>query len=241
MSPGHHFAPFSNPQRGGIISRLIFLIGFVILLFFLYLIRAPILREYASFFIVDDAPQHSDAIIMLGDDNFKGDRAAHAAELFKAGWAPKVVASGRALRPYAGIAELEAHDLAADGVPENAIIRYSHSASDTHEECVFIGQLVAQKNWKRVIIVTSTYHTRRSRYICERTMPPGTILRMSAARDSDFDPENWWRTRKGLRLLFHESVGMIDSLWEMRHDEVKTRESSLLSILPQPLARLSPH
>jgi DUF218 domain len=235
-----HFDPLSNEQRGGIFSRLLFLIGFVILLFFLYLIRAPILREYASFFIVDDAPQHSDAIIMLGDDNFKGDRAAHAAELFKAGWAPKVVASGRALRPYAGIAELEAHDLAADGVPESDIIRFSHSASDTHEECVFIGQLVAKNNWKRVIIVTSTYHTRRSRYICERTLPPGTILRMSAAKDSEFDPDDWWRTRNGLRIVFHESVGMIDSLWEMRHDEVKTRDSSLLSIFFLALAGLSP-
>lgn len=230
----------SNSQRGGIFFRFLALIGFVVLLFLLYLVRAPLLRVVGRSVIVDEEPQSSDAIIMLGDDNFKGDRAARAAELFKAGWAPRVVASGRALRPYAGIAELEAHDLADHGVPQNAIVRFSHSASDTHEECVFIGQLVAQKNWKRIIIVTSTYHTRRSRYICERTMPAGTILRMVAAKDSEFDPDNWWRTRIGARILFHEAVGMIVTVWEMRHDDVKTRESSLLSALATTLACLSP-
>ncbi len=37
--------------------------------------------------------------------------------------------------------------------------------------------------------MTSNYHTRRSRYICERLFPAGTILRVVAARDSDYNPD----------------------------------------------------
>ena len=65
----------------------------------------------------------SDAIIVLSDDNFYADRAAHAADLYRHGWAPIVVASGRRLRPYAGIAELMEHDLIERGVPKDKIVR----------------------------------------------------------------------------------------------------------------------
>jgi len=229
-----------NPERGGIFFRLLVLIVAVLLLFVLYLARGPILREIGNLYVLDEPPQPSDAIIMLGDDNFKGERAVRAAELFKAGWAPRVVASGRLLRPYAGIAELESRDLVNQGVPEDDIIRFSHSASDTQEECVFIGQLVAQKGWKRVIVVTSNYHTRRSRYICERTLPSGTVLRVVAAKDSEFDPDNWWRTHLGTKILFHELVGMVVNMWEMRHHDVQTRESSLRATHEPGLAGLSP-
>jgi uncharacterized SAM-binding protein YcdF (DUF218 family) len=230
----------AHHERGGIFLRFLVLLIFVVMIFLLYVVRAPLLRAFGHYFVVDEQPQPSDAIIMLGDDNFNGDRAAHAAELFKAGWAPRVVASGRALRPYAGIPELEAHDLQSHGVPDASIIRFSHAASDTHEECVFIGQLVAQKNWKKIIIVTSTYHTRRSKYICDRALPAGTVLRMSAAKDSEFDPDNWWHSRLGTRTLFHEAVGMIVTMWEMRHDHVQTRESGLLPAPLPGLAGLSP-
>jgi uncharacterized SAM-binding protein YcdF (DUF218 family) len=229
-----------NAQRGGIISRFLFLIVFLALLFVLFLVRYPILRLAGNFWIVEDPPQPSDAIVMLGDDNYNGDRAARAAELFKAGWAPRVIASGRYLRPYASIAELEAHDLSDRGVPQSAIVRFAHQATDTRDECADIGQLISQHGWKRILLVTSSYHTRRSRYICERVLPAGTVLRMGSARDSDYDPDNWWRTRTGVKVFFHESVGIIVAMWELRHSDVQTTESAAMNLPQVPLAVLSP-
>src|SRR5271154_1219217 len=104
-----------SPQRGGIFFRLLFLMFFCFLIFLVYLARHPLLELAGSFWVVDQTPAASDAIVMLGDDNFSGDRATRAAELFKAGMAPRVVASGRYLRSYATIAELEQHDLTDRG------------------------------------------------------------------------------------------------------------------------------
>ena len=73
-------------------------------------------------------------LIVLGDDNYAGDRAAHAAELYRTGLAPVVVASGRVLRPYAGIAEMIEHDLESHGVPAASIVKFSHRAENTREE-----------------------------------------------------------------------------------------------------------
>ena len=72
------------------------------------------------------------------------------------------------------------------------------------------------------MLVTSNYHTRRADYIYERTLPPGTQLRVVSAPDSQYDPNNWWRSRRGLKLFFHEATGMVVALWEMRHNDVRT-------------------
>jgi DUF218 domain len=176
----------------------------------------------AHFWVVDDNPVASDVIVVLGDDNYQADRVTRAAELMKAGWAPRVIASGRYLRPYASIAELEDRDLVARGVPETAIVRFPHYGEDTRGEAAAISQFIASKGWKRIIVVTSNYHTRRARYICERSFPSGTMLRVVAANDTDFDPDSWWEHRKGVKIFAHELAGMLEAMWEFKHQDVQT-------------------
>ena len=217
-----------DAQCGGILSKLLFLIFLALFIFVVYLVRHPLLRVTGEIWVVDDGPAYSDAIVVLGDDDYGGDRAAKAAELFKAGWAPRVVASGRFLRSYATIAELEEHDLKSDGVPQDAIIRFEHHAENTKEEALALRQLILQRGWKRVMVVTSNYHTRRARYICERAFPEGTLLRMVPTPDSEYDPDHWWETRRGLVIFSHEFVGMFLAMWEMRHLAVETTTAALV-------------
>ncbi len=221
LVPASYHKP-ANPERGGIIFRFLLLLVFLALLFVLYLARQPLLRFAGGLLVVDDAPRASDAIVVLGDDNYDGDRASRAAELLKAGWAPHVVASGRYLRPYASIAELERRDLMDRGVPATAIIPYAHRATDTREECAAIGQLTGARAWKRILLVTSSYHTRRADYICSRLLPPGIELHVLAAADSEYSPDDWWRHRKGIKIFLHEAVGLVEASWELRHNSVQT-------------------
>ncbi|MGB8524596.1 MAG: YdcF family protein [Candidatus Acidiferrales bacterium] len=209
-------------QRGGIFSKLLFLIFVVVLVAILYVARHPILRFAGDFWIVDETPQVSDVIVILSDDNYGADRAARAAQLFKSGMAPRILASGRLLRPYAGIAELMEHDLKALGVPANAIVPVTHRATNTREEAIADSQAIAAHGWKKVLLVTSNYHTRRADYIFERALPAGTELRVVSAPDSEYDPNTWWHTRNGLKRFLYESAGYVVAMWEMRHSEVQT-------------------
>ncbi|MGH9734304.1 MAG: YdcF family protein [Candidatus Acidiferrales bacterium] len=213
-----------HAQRGGIIFKFLLLCCFVVLLFALYLVRHPLMRLAGHAVIVDDSPRASDAIVMLSDDNYSGDRAARAAELIKGGWAPRVIASGRYLRPYMSVSQLEQHDLIADGVPASAIIPLEHHARNTREECTVIGKYLTQRGWKHILLVTSNYHTRRADYICSRVLPRGTELHVIAAKDSDFNPDDWWDTRQGSKIFFHEIQGLIVSSWELRHHSVQTSD-----------------
>ena len=168
----------------------------------------------------------ADALIVLSDDNFYADRATRAAELFREGKAPVVVASGRRLRPLAGIAELMEHDLVERGVPKDKIVRLAHDADNTREEAEALTETgVTERKWHSVIVVTSNYHTRRARYIFHRVFPQGIEVRIASARDGDFDPQHWWEKRKSIKELTREFAGMVVAIWEL-HGKSETRETS---------------
>jgi uncharacterized SAM-binding protein YcdF (DUF218 family) len=201
-------------QTGGILFSLISLIVLVFLLAALYLARHPIFRLVGEGWVVDDTLERSDAIFVLSDDNFYADRATHAAQVYRQGFAPVVVASGRRLRPYAGIAELMEHDLIERGVPKDKIIRITHDAENTREEAKSLAQLAKQRKWRSVIVVTSNYHTRRARYIFSHVFPKDIKIRVSGASDGDFDPERWWEKRLSVKELARELAGMLVAIWE---------------------------
>jgi len=187
---GMPLASSRRQQRGGIVVTLIVVLLLILLCGVLYLVRGPILRFVGENWIVEDPLEHSDAIIILSDDNFYADRATRAAELYRRGMAPVVVASGRRLRPFAGIAELMVRDLSERGVPKDKIEAFAHDADNTREEAQALAQLVVRKKWRNVIVVTSNYHTRRARYIFDRVFPSTVKVRVASAQDGDFDPEH---------------------------------------------------
>ena len=203
-------------QRGGIIFNLTLLIALLLFIGVIYLLRYPLLRATGNFWTIEDPVEHADAIVVLGDDNFGGDRASRAAELFRAGWAPQVVASGRMLRAYMSVADLISRDLESRGVPPSAVIRFAQYAADTREEAEALRQLAIGHGWHRVLVVTSNYHTRRARYIFRKVFPPATTVLVVSAPDSDFNPDTWWDSRQSQKIFFLEGVGYCAAMWELR-------------------------
>jgi uncharacterized SAM-binding protein YcdF (DUF218 family) len=204
-------------ERGGIIVKLIVLLGSVIFSAALYMVRHPVLRFMAESWVIEDPLDKADALIVLSDDNFYADRATRAAELFREGKAPMVVASGRRLRPTAGIAELMDHDLVERGVPKDRILRFAQDGDSTEEEAGALAKLAKTKKWHKAIVVTSNYHTRRARYIFRRVFPQDIEIRIASARDGDFDPVSWWEKRKSTKLFVREIAAMVVALWEHPH------------------------
>jgi uncharacterized SAM-binding protein YcdF (DUF218 family) len=203
-----------NSERGGALVSLIILLVIVVLCVVVYWARHPILRFAGESWVIDAPAAHADALLLLGDDNFYADRATRAAELVRHGVAPVVVASGRRLRPGAGMAELLEHDLIERGVPKDKIIRFSHEADNTLEEARALAHLSFERHFHSVIVVTSNYHARRARYLFDKAFPPTIAVSVAGAHDGDFDPEHWWEKRKSQELFLHEVVGMMVAFGE---------------------------
>lgn len=204
-------------ERGGVLVKGIVLLAILTFFLSLYFVRHPIFRFMAESWVIEDPLDKADVLIVLSDDDFYADRATRAAELFREGKALLVVASGRRLRPSAGIAELMEHDLVERGVPKDKILRIAQDGDSTREEAEALAKLAKTKKWHKAIVVTSNYHTRRARYIFRRVFPPGIEIRVASARDGNFDPEHWWEKRKSTKLFVREIAGMIVTVWELRH------------------------
>src|SRR5438094_899581 len=173
---------YFGEESVGIVMNLIVALGVVTFLFFFYLVRQPMFRFIAESWIVEDPLNKADALIVLSDDNFYADRATRAAELFREGKASLVVASGRRLRPSAGITELMEHDLIERGVPKDKILRVPQEGDSTLEEAETLAKVVQARKWHSAIVVTSNYHTRRARYIFRHVFPRGSGVRVKTCR-----------------------------------------------------------
>jgi len=216
-------------ERGGIIANLVALLFLVLLCVVVYVARHPILRFSADSWIVNEPAAHANAILVLGDDNFYGDRATEGAQLFRQGVAPIVVASGRRLRPSAGMSELIEHDLIERGVPKEQVLRFPQDADNTREEAIALRRLAKEKGWKSVVVVTSNYHTRRVRYIFQKVFPSGVEVSVASARDGDFDPEHWWERRKSVKEFLGELVGMVAAAWELRNENGQSEKLGVVN------------
>lgn len=103
--------------------------------------------------MVDDGAMRGDVIVLLGGG--AGERPARGAELFKGGAAPVILVSG------AGDADGNRLLLMHRGVP-SAAIQLEPNSRTTRENAQFSIPILRTMGAKRVILVTSWYHSRRA-------------------------------------------------------------------------------
>ncbi len=120
-----------------------------------------------------DRAQPADVIIVLGSglnpDLTPGPaltrRAQHAAELWKAGYAPAIICSGgyttKVIRSEAlGCGQV----LQASGVPLDAIILEARSRS-TEENALYSHEIMQDHGWTTALVVSDGYHLLRATWI----------------------------------------------------------------------------
>lgn len=122
-------------------------------------------------FIIDETPQKSDVIIILGggvDKDIKEintqaqKRVDRGVELWLNGYASYIILSGGLVK---NTSYTEADGLMeyAQGknIPINKIFREKQS-TDTYTNAFFSQEIMKQKNWQTALVVTSDYHTKRA-------------------------------------------------------------------------------
>ena len=125
----------------------------------------------------------ADAIVLLGgatksafpprpavDLSEEGDRVLYAAQLYREGKAPVVIASGGRI-DWRGGGLAESSDMAdilvSLGVPNAAILQDSKSLN-TYQNAVNVRQIMQEQGIRRVLLVTSAMHMPRSLRIFQR-------------------------------------------------------------------------
>ncbi len=157
----------------------------------------------------------SDAIVVLSGGTPQ--REVEAADLYLAGWAPRVLMTVESetdavdvLRkrgiPVETHIELRRRILHSLGVPDSSVTMLDQTrATSTKMETELVKDWVVANSARRIIVVTSPFHTARASLIFRRSLrEQGTEVLARPASHEAFEPNGWWRHREQLRNGFFE-------------------------------------
>lgn len=166
------------------------------------------LSAYGRYLVVDEKPRKSDAIVVLAGETVP--RVAKGAALYRENYGDVVIMTGggRLSTKYteARIMLEEAADL---GVPPSAVILEDKSLS-TYENAVFVKRIIMERNLKSFLLVTSSYHTRRSQYIFKKVFKDtGVEIITVSAPDPKYSPSSWWKDHEGQQKALTELANMV--------------------------------
>ena len=188
----------------------IFLTGLTATAIFQY---QPILSSYAEFYTVNNATSGADAIVVLSGG--KASRIPHALNLFAENYAPRLLLTDekkRSLRfahlfsTNEEIAQAMIDELKLS-VPIITVASLKGGATSTFDEAYDLRKFSEAEGFKRLILVTDAFHTRRA-YHAFQTVFSGSEIRleMSAAQNDFFNESNWWTSDRGISAYVLESI-----------------------------------
>jgi uncharacterized SAM-binding protein YcdF (DUF218 family) len=162
--------------------------------------------------VPDDPPARADAIVVLGGGYRSGTREQRAADLFAAGIAPLVLTTGG---PTAGetapatYADWSVQRLVRRGVPAERI-EATNQGDSTQTDARGVRALAEAREWRTLILVTDSWHSRRTAIIFDRVFR-GTAVRLHSAPAPDprFIPTAWWTHENSALVVLTEYVKFI--------------------------------
>jgi len=174
----------------------------------------------ARLLIVKADVESPDAIVVLSGSSTYVERAAWAAQLYREGRAPLIVLTndglisgwdhGQERNPY--YYQLSTRRLEQQGVPADRIQLAPGQALGTYEESLLVRDYATAHNLKRLLIVTSGYHSRRALWSMRRACESGGIkvgIDSAPPGWQTPSPWAWWRKRWGWKIVGGEYVKMI--------------------------------
>jgi uncharacterized SAM-binding protein YcdF (DUF218 family) len=207
-------------QRGVLVAGIILLL----LAVSAFVFRARLLTGAADFLIVDDAPLRPADLIFIfnGDDN---SRPFHAAGLYRQGLAPRIAIARVQSTPAENLGlvpnetDISVQVMEKQGVPSDRIVvlPVEGGVASTFDEAVALRAYVEANDIRRIILVTSAFHTRRARWIVDRELAGLPVeLEMAAVPYGTFDAADWWKSEEGLVTFNNETIKLVYYYWKYR-------------------------
>ncbi len=163
----------------------------------------------ADFIFCQDQPAKADVIFVPGSN--QREIAENAARLYKEGWAPYVLPSGRyakAVGSFPGQQKSEwqflREVLLENGVPESAILK-EDKATFTWENAKFSKQVLEQAGItvNQAILSCQAFHTRRSLLYYQSVFTETQFL-VCPVSTKGITKENWYLTQEGTDQVLGE-------------------------------------
>ena len=160
-----------------------------------------VLSRLGDSLVVSDRLEHADLIYVLAGD-FWGSRVLLGANLGSQGWAPRVILSG-GLYQGREVGDMSVEFAVQHGYSRSLFLPLRMDAPSTVEEAQIIGPVFHRLGARRIILVTSNFHSRRTAEVF-RLFLPEFDFRVEGSVDPEFDPHAWWTKPRQRSLFFSE-------------------------------------
>lgn len=166
---------------------------------------------------LDDHGESADCIIVLGSMKAAKYRVPAAAEAFFAGRSEKIMLCGGKIRRFSGRSMTEAENMCEKalelGIPETSIMIEKESQNTI--ENILCSLLELQRAmWlnrvKSVLLVSTTYHMRRSLHIARYLFPSHIRVYPCPADDTTTKRDHWMNTPEGIGRATAEALNIIE-------------------------------
>ena len=185
---------------------LLFFVLLVVVAIFLFQQKIPhkLIGQYLS---PSDNLTKADAIVVVSGDT---DRIQHAIDLYKQGYAPKLILSGAAKEGFTSNALAMQIEASQSGIPSEDVI-LEEKAYNTYENATYTKEIVLSQGIKNIILVSSPYHQRRVYETFKNVFKGSEVkLQNNPSTYSSWRPDSWWKSDKNLHLTQEESL---KTLW----------------------------
>lgn len=155
-----------------------------------------------SFLTPQDKLEKSDVIVVIsGGDTTE--RTAEGVKLFKDGYAPFILFSGAARSGDVSNAKTMQRYAVRQGVPQGKIIIEEESTS-TYENALFTKPILEKNNFKKIILVTSSYHQRRAYMNFTYVLGKDYKILNHSSRDDTWRESEWWQHKESINITLEE-------------------------------------
>ena len=172
----------------------------------------------ARLLIVRIPLEHADAIVVLSGSAAYDERAQWAADLYKRGLAPKIILTNdnhqggwsntQQRNPF--FFERSLDKLLASGVPREAIEVLLQPVSSTHDEALLLEAYRNQHRLGSILLVTSSYHSRRALWTFRRVLgSSGITVGVDPVKAGAKYSATWWLYLRGWETVPLEYVKLI--------------------------------
>jgi hypothetical protein len=163
---------------------------------------AAVFAANAGRLLVVDAPEPSDVIVVLAGETDR--RPARALQLMEQGYARRELLDVPATARIYESTQLELAQKYIQDLPRGESIGICMiEGMSTRDESRDVEKCLMHEDGKRVLIVTSEFHTRRALSIFRREVP-GKTFSVAGARDSSQFGTKWWSQRQWAKTCVEE-------------------------------------
>lgn len=178
------------------------------------IIMIPIFMVSAGYYlVVRDPVRNSSAVAVLSGGGIE--RLDHAVKLLDDKLAKRLILTNTSqVDPQSGtrMSKVMMDQASQRGVRKVNIYVTGGESATTREEAIAIKGLMDERDWKSLIVVTDSFHSRRTKIIFEDVFR-GSGVKISVnpvdAPDYWYKPSIWWKTPDSRRATIYEYVSLI--------------------------------